>query len=76
MPQTATGYELDTRDDLQLILDSQDLSAVMTQLDPNTFQSVDAEQVTVLLVAPDLSEVWASETSRPGSLAARYTRLV
>lgn len=76
MPQTASGYELDTRTDLQLILDSQDLSAVMTQLDSSAFQSVDAEQITVFLIAPDLSEVWASETSRLGSLAARYTRLV
>lgn len=76
MPQTVSGFELDTRTDLHLILDSQDLSAVIDQLDLSAFQNVDAEQITVFLIVPDLSEVWASETSRPGSLAARSTRLI
>ena len=79
MPQTErrSGYELDTRCDLNLLLDSQDRAAVTAYLNPEALDAAQltADELTVFLVSGDFSEVWASETARPGSLAASYTRL-
>ena len=76
-PERRSGYELATLADLLLLLDSQDRAAVTAYLSPQTLSAaqLSADDVTAFLVSGDLSEVWASDTARPGSLSATYTRL-
>ena len=76
-PERRSGDELDARRDLNLLLDSQDRAAVTAYLNPEALDAADlnADDLTAFLVSGDLSEVWASDTARPGSLSATYTRL-
>ena len=76
-PERRSGHELDDRRDLNLLLDSQDRAAVTAHLSPQTLSAaqLSADDLTAFLVSGDLSEVWASDTARPGSLNATYTRL-
>ncbi|WP_420594315.1 hypothetical protein [Deinococcus sp.] len=76
-PERRSGYELDARRDLNLLLDAQDRAAVTAYLHPQALSAaqLSADDLTVFLASDDLSEVWASDTARPGSLSAIYTRL-
>lgn len=77
--ERASGDELDQRPALSLLLDSQDLKAVLGEIGRSrlTRAGVRRQDVTALLIDAQTEggEVWAAETRFPGSLKAIYTRI-
>lgn len=81
MPQTATGYELENRPELELITDAQEISFTLEYVRDAELDAanVTREDITALLVTTgqgEFIEIWAAETARPGSLAATYARVI
>lgn len=76
----ASGYALDSREELALVTAEEEIQAVLGSFsDPELGRvAVRRGDVTALLLDAqegEYVEVWAAETRYPGSLKASYTRI-
>ena len=71
--QTATGYDLDQRDDLALVTDADELELLRERLYPED----DAPSVALIGTADgDYTEAWFGWTRRPYDLSTVYTKVL